>query len=598
MTLTRYLLRCRIILIVLLVVHTACFTALLVSIDSLSSYLQMIDSCAKSSYMLQRVMIYCRMLSNIHLNKVNLSWYSSLDLPNILHDFAADINSLETAHQSIFFGTGSKPTRLPSDFDLDTTWENHTYFPQTQFFDVSSSFFVTGTNSLWDVMNGVIAHARELLQNHAYISNVTNGNITNHHDWQFVLMNGVNAGTAGYRESTDAITSVTMAKVDQIYTVAISLLIVEGVFFCVGAAIWSLWMFLAVLKRRYTLFSVFFVVPSALLKSLATKKLSVDDEDDDMEDEDIVQGDAVPANTMSSVKPGLSVKTHKGGTGGTSPPPLFKDQLKSLWATLKGGLLGSKVEVGKKFMKQDSKDTYLLTLPLIFWGFLIIGVYAYSYVTLKSAGVPLISMNVAGRVLVKSARSIFAAHELVSQETDDQKIAHKALLLARRNDLYSYYEGLLYGSDGLSGLSFGPVPSTLFEPSGQPAYLFFKEDQCFEGEYPSLYCYGNTSDPYYQVSHHALDPMIIRLMDELLLLISDALPDININSKRMVSLLVNKRFSPDSPSFDSPSHQDYVWDVAYHSMVKGLFSSAQFYSDQAISYFNQVRTANIVLFSL
>ena len=369
-----------------------------------------------------------------------------------------------------------------------------------------------------------------------------------------------------------------MDKVDQIYTVAISLLIVEGIFFCVGAAIWALWMFLAVLQRRYTLFSVFFLVPSALLKSLATKKLSVDDADDDMEDEDEAQGDTT-LNTaaLSSVKPGISVKTHKGGaSGGLAPPLTLTDWLKSLWVSLKGGLVGTKVEVGKKIMKQDSKDTILLTLPLIGWGLVIIGVYAYSYVTLKSAGVPLINMNEAGRVLVKAARSIFVAHELISQETDALRAAYKSLLIARRADLYNYYEGLLYGSQGLSGLSFAPVPSTLFEPSGQPAYSFFKSSRCYEEEYPNLYCYGNTSDAYYEVSNHALDPMIIRLMDELLLLVSDSPANVNLNSSRM----------------------DYVWKVGYHSLIQGLYSSSQFYSDQAISYFNQVRTANIVLFAL
>ena len=147
----------------LLVVHTACFIAILVSIDSLSSYLNMIDNCAKSSYMLQRVMIYSRMLSNIHLGIVNPSWYSSLDLNNIILDFQADIFQLEKAHQSIFFGTSSKPSRLPNDFSLDNIWENNSYFPETHFMDVASMFLLTDTNSLWDVMNGVIVHARESL---------------------------------------------------------------------------------------------------------------------------------------------------------------------------------------------------------------------------------------------------------------------------------------------------------------------------------------------------------------------------------------------------------------------------------------------------
>ena len=464
------------ILVLLLVVHTACFIAIIVSIESLNSYINMIENCAKSSYMLQRVMIYARMLSNIHLNNINPTWYSAANLTNIAYDFKADIYELETAHQAIFFGTDSKPSRLPNDFSLNAIWENSEVFPETHFFDIASPFYLTDANSLWDIMNGVIVHAREVLQNHAYISEITNGNITNHHDWQFVLTNGVESGTVGYRQSTDGVTSVTMDKVDQIYTVAIALLIVEGVFFCVGAAVWSLWMFLAVLKRRYTLFSVFFVVPSALLKSLATKKLSVDDEDDDDVDEDqATEGDATPVAGISAVKAGASVKTHKGGKPpGANAPLTLRSRLKSLWAAFKGGLFGSQVEVGKKMMKQDSKDTYLLTLPLIFWGMLIISVYAYSYVTLKAAGVPLINMNVAGRVLVKSARAIFAAHELISQETDAQKTAYKALLLARRDDLYSYYEGLLYGSESLSGLSFSPVPSTLFESTSKPAYLFFK----------------------------------------------------------------------------------------------------------------------------
>lgn len=197
----------RVILLVLLVVHTACFVAIIVSLDSLTSYIKMINNCARSSYMLQRVMISARMLDNIHSGNINQGWYSATDLDNIIHDFDADIHELEEASQLVFFGptASPKPTRLLPQFDLGSIWEESSSFLEQNYFDIApAAFFKNGSNSLWDVTNGVIAHSKELVQNHAYISNVTNGNISNHHDWQYVLKNGVESATSGYRQSTDA----------------------------------------------------------------------------------------------------------------------------------------------------------------------------------------------------------------------------------------------------------------------------------------------------------------------------------------------------------------------------------------------------------
>lgn len=81
-----------------------------------------------------------------------------------------------------------------------------------------------------------------------------------------------------------------------------------------------------------------------------------------------------------AVKPsGLAVKTHKGSRAkdgsGLTAPLSWMAWLVSLWTIVKGGMFGSKFEVGKKVLRRDSADTYLLTLPLIFWGILIIGIY-------------------------------------------------------------------------------------------------------------------------------------------------------------------------------------------------------------------------------
>lgn len=59
-----------------------------------------------------------------------------------------------------------------------------------------------------------------------------------------------------------------------------------------------------------------------------------------------------------------------------------------------------------------------------------------------------------------------------------------------------------------------------------------------------------------QVSMNALDPMMRRLLEELELLANDADADINMTSPRF----------------------DFIWKVAYHQLLDGLWQSNDYYS--------------------
>lgn len=149
-------------------------------------------------------------------------------------------------------------------------------------------------NSLWLMGNALIASGRELVSNHIRIANATGKNFTLNRDWQYVINNGPASVTAGYRYSLNGMVLRTWDSVGRVNMLGIGLLIAEGAVVC-GIAALYMWVLLKqVARQRYSLYSVFLVIPTGFLRALASKHVQVDGEDDNDSDSDA--GDDANAN--------------------------------------------------------------------------------------------------------------------------------------------------------------------------------------------------------------------------------------------------------------------------------------------------------------
>ncbi len=73
------------------------------------------------------------------------------------------------------------------------------------------------------------------------------------------------------------------------------------------------------------------------------------------------------------------------------------------------------LEVGRKKLVKDNRDSLRMTLPFLLWGVLVIIIYAVSCKTLGSISTPLVQLDIARRAVAKVSRTLFISNELCTQ---------------------------------------------------------------------------------------------------------------------------------------------------------------------------------------
>ncbi|KAG2493479.1 hypothetical protein HYH03_008295 [Edaphochlamys debaryana] len=599
--LTRYHRHTYIVIALLLLVHTVCFALFLIFLENQKKYVTEVDSTQDTSTYGLDIGILGRAIDNIYKNKTNPDWYATSDLNSLLEDMTYAIDEMEFNHQGLYLGFG-KLRHLGDIYELGDIWEGRT-LNETIYVDTRNPYTTSDLNSLWLMGNAILAAGREIVSNHLRIANTTNSDFELNRNWQYINMNGPASITAGYRYSLNGMVLRTWDSVGRVNMLGIGLLVAEGCIVCGLAALYEWILLKQVARQRYGLYSVFLVIPTGFLRALASKHVQVDGEDDNDSDSDA--GDDANANKEKNAQagktgapgqgadnkdgkgegadgkpvilPGMKAKAVVVDMGDTAdaPQPLWRRTLRALNpATLfGGGGNAGGVDTGKRKLIRDNRDTVTLTVPFLIWGAVVIAIYTYSYLTLKKVSEPLVNLDVANRVKTKINRCVFTAQEVISQTTDEARRAWQNEMLIRQADLEMFYDALLYGSDNLPEMAFSHTQGTLFSGAA-PAEMFFRsKDACYVTKDVSRWCFPE-GHMYHEVSGNALDPMIRRLIEESLLLGNDAMPDLNFN---------NTRF-------------DYIWRVAYHQLMQGVWAANAIYTTAANANFSQVRMAHIILF--
>ncbi|GFH29464.1 tiny macrocysts protein B [Haematococcus lacustris] len=170
--------------------------------------------------------------------------------------------------------------RLTANYGIRDIWEQP-LLNLSYFFDMGS--YINGdlkAVGLWDAGNTYILQARDIMQNSMalYGANTSAGRaFTRDPNVMAVLYDGPHQMVPAYIKTLDGLMLQAIADSKKVNDVQLIILAVEGVVISC-TAILVMWILSSkVVFRRYTIYSVFMLVPHGLIRSLATKSIELEE---------------------------------------------------------------------------------------------------------------------------------------------------------------------------------------------------------------------------------------------------------------------------------------------------------------------------------
>ncbi|KAG2429691.1 hypothetical protein HYH02_013949 [Chlamydomonas schloesseri] len=231
------------------------------------------------------------------------------------------------------------------------------------------------------------------------------------------------------------------------------------------------------------------------------------------------------------------------------------------------------VRVNHKVLRSSPHGQLRFMVPLALWELALVAVFVVSFLRLEGLQGPLASLNMSTHVIYRYTRVRMSSLLLVAGSEPAERAHWRSVLAAEVANLENEYDTLMYGGVAASqvaqGIFLHPVPASTFE-SASFAYNFFREEKCFRWD-PSK-CYSPES-PYYELTHHGLDPMVRRIITEMQLLVADDDSDAVYNGTRYV----------------------LMYQVGIRDMYEGLQTSAQLFVDFMLSRFDSIKLLHTIL---
>ncbi|KAG2424794.1 hypothetical protein HXX76_014218 [Chlamydomonas incerta] len=255
---------------------------------------------------------------------------------------------------------------------------------------------------------------------------------------------------------------------------------------------------------------------------------------------------------------------HLGGGGGGS---------KGGGARLRrAGRWGASVRVNGKTLLACYRAFGVFMTPLLLWQVLLVVFGVISFKLLDGLELPLASLTMASHVIYRNTRVRLAALMLVAGHDAEERARWRSVLATEVVNLENEYDTLMYGGVAATqagGVFQHAVPASTFE-SGTFSANFFKTDRCFRWDQSKCY---TPDSPYYELTHHGLDPMMRRVLAEVHLLIADDDADVSYAGSRYTTL----------------------YRVGVKDMYEGLVSSAQLYVTYMIGRYDSIKLLHTIL---
>ena len=171
--------------------------------------------------------------------------------------------------------------------------------------------------TLWELGNRYIMSGREVATNHWLMSNNGTTDLTQNQFWNFIVDNGPYSLATAYDTMLDALVSRCTDAVAQVKTTLLILLVVEAIILVLSALAYIIILVKQVGTYRFHIFAIFLLVPSGLIRSLASRKVEIDGEQEEEEEEEEGGNTAVKksGNRVRSAVSNIVVNMKKDKSG-------------------------------------------------------------------------------------------------------------------------------------------------------------------------------------------------------------------------------------------------------------------------------------------
>lgn len=152
--------------------------------------------------------------------------------------------------------------------------------------DIQPPYTYSNLVSLWELGNLFSTSANEIYGTHAAI-NAAGKELSSNRDYYFLGANGPTSLVEGYEASMVALAKRALRSVQQVNTILVVLLILEGCVIC-SVACFVMWrLLLRISAHRYRVFGIFVGVPTGFVRALAARQVVIDEDDDIESDSDL-----------------------------------------------------------------------------------------------------------------------------------------------------------------------------------------------------------------------------------------------------------------------------------------------------------------------
>ncbi|GAX73197.1 hypothetical protein CEUSTIGMA_g650.t1 [Chlamydomonas eustigma] len=226
----------------------------------------------------------------------------------------------------------------------------------------------------------------------------------------------------------------------------------------------------------------------------------------------------------------------------------------------------------KKMVAPSYKFTFIFVIPLVLWGIVVLVIYSLSQATIDGLKAPVAALNMLMHVIYRFSNMRLITLLMVTAGSDVSKNYWKAELVQSITNMTSEYNALMYGGNSVTQTNQmfqQPSPASTFV-SASFSDLFFVDNECFRFNQSSCYTVNST---WYEATHHGLNSMMIRVLDELTLLTQDANPNITYTNPRFVAW----------------------YSIGVTDLYDGLQTSSQIFVNYGMTKYKGVQLMQIVL---
>lgn len=580
------------VLLVLLIAHIVAYLILAKQVTRQYQYLISVADMAKAADAGQLIVLKAVILQKCGLQEYkDANLCSNTSLAGFVNTLPVNIRDLHSYHQRLYLGPGGKPRRI-EDPRLYSVWTDLTY-PEIIAEGSRPPPSQPRLTGLWSLGNQLVVTGGELLYFYPIMGARLNATLS----FQYISRNGPASFYEAYATSLGLQASHALESLGSWSAFVKSLMAVEVALVLLPGLMYQLAICLKAGSEHLMHFFVFFSLPSAVLRRMATMNIKVEDDDDLDEEDDLVAdqlgqegGAQPPANkerkqvTMAADVGIPATKVKPAGiapASGVNGPAAPKDVMhKTPFDWLGAELLGlvSTTRTRRVYGKMvtpahNLAADYIVVLAL--WVLAVVILYVLALTRLKQLSSPVASLHTVARLMYMLSKVRLDANFVVFAPNATEKALTKAVLLKSTQYFASEYHTLLYGGTSLElrenpDRAFeGEAPVSIFT-SRAVTELFYTTTQCLCRQASKCH---QPSSPYYKVTHLGLDAMIQRFVQEMFMMTQD----------------------PDPETGPASIRYDYIRKVVANDMYDGILAAVNLFRDSAIAQYDAIREMHLGL---